>query len=149
LSGSRSAPSVSYPVGRSRFWEAVLTALALGVVLTGAWMAAALPPTTWLPLAGVGLAWMAWAARSERHQPTGLLRFSGAPGQGGAWRWALDGADEGLALQAVEAALDLQNRMLLRLKGAAGAPTWVWVERAGAPADWPALRRAVTSDRLG
>jgi hypothetical protein len=136
-------------VGRSRFWGVVLAALALGVVLTGAWMAATLPPKAWLPLAGVGLAWMAWAVRSERHQPTGLLRFSGAAGQGAAWHWARNGADEGLALQAVEAAVDLQNRMLLRLKGAAGAPAWVWVERASAPADWLALRRAVASDRLG
>lgn len=136
-------------MGRCRFWGAALAALAVGVVLTGAWMAATLPPKAWLPLAGVGLAWMAWAARSERHQPSGLLRFSGAPGQGAAWRWASDGADEGLALHAVEAALDLQSRMLLRLKGAAGAPAWVWVERAGAPADWLALRRAVASDRLG
>jgi len=136
-------------VGRSRFWEAVLAALALGVALTVAWMAATLPPEAWLPLAGLCLIWMAWAARSTRHQPAGRLRFVGGPGQGGAWRWARDGADEGLSLDAVEPALDLQNRMLLRLKGAAGAPPWVWVERAGAPADWLALRRAVTSDRLG
>jgi len=136
-------------VGRSRFWGKVLTALALGVTLTVAWMAATLPPDDWLPLAGAGLAWMAWAARSERLQPSGLLRFNGAPGQGSAWRWALNAPDEGLALQAVEAVLDLQNRMLLHLKGAAGAPAWVWVERAAAPVDWLALRRAVTSVRLG
>ncbi|NIM42608.1 hypothetical protein [Hydrogenophaga sp.] len=145
----RDAPSVSYPVGRSRFWATVLTALALAVVLTGAWMASTVPPEAWLPLAGAGLAWMAWAARSERQQPTGLLRFSGSTGRGGTWRWALDGTDEGLALQAVEAAVDLQNRMLLRLKGSSGVPAWVWVERVDAPVDWLALRRAVTSDRPG
>jgi hypothetical protein len=136
-------------VGRSRFWGAVLAALALGVMLTGAWMAATQAQPAWLALTGAGLAWMGWAARSERRQPTGLLRFSGAPGQGGAWHWARDGADEGLALDAVEPALDLQNRMLLRLQGAVGAPGWVWVERAGAPADWLALRRALTSDWPG
>jgi hypothetical protein len=149
LIGSRNAPSVSYPVGRSRFWGVVLTSLALGVTLTGAWMAATLPPKAWLPLAGAGLVWMAWAARNERHQPTGLLRFNGAPGQGGAWRWVLNGSAEGLELDAVQPALDLQSRMLLRLKGAACVPVWVWVERARAPADWLALRRALASDRLG
>ena len=134
-------------MGRSRFWGAVLAALALGVALTGVWMAETLPLRVWLPVAGAGLAWMAWAARSERQQPTGRLRFSSARGQGGAWRWVHDGADEGFALQGVEAVLDLQSRMLLRLNGAAGVPGWVWVERAGAPADWLALRRAVMSDR--
>ena len=48
MSGLRDAPSVSYPVGRSRFWATVLTALALAVVLTGAWMASTLPPEAWL-----------------------------------------------------------------------------------------------------
>lgn len=135
-------------MGRSRFWGAVLAALALVMALTGAWMVATQPPPAWFPLAGAGLAWMAWAARSERGQPTGLLRFTGAPGQGSAWHWTREGAGEGLALDAVEPVLDLQNRMLLRLQGAAGAPTWVWVERVGAPSDWLALRRALTSDRL-
>lgn len=134
-------------MGRCRFWGVALAVLALGWVLIGAWMAATLALQAWLPLAAAGLAWMAWAARAERRQAVGLLRFSGAPGQGAAWRWSSDGADEGLAIDAVQTALDLQNRLLLRLTGAAGAPAWVWVERAQAPAHWLALRRALTADR--
>ena len=77
----------------------------------------------------------------------GVLRFSGAPGQGAAWRWSPDGCSDGLALDAVRVALDLQSRVLLQLRGSAGAPVWVWVERDRAPADWLALRRALVSDR--
>ena len=41
--------------------------------------------------------------------------------------------------------LDLQQRMLLRLRGPLGVPRWVWVEQGSAPADWLALRRAIVA----
>ncbi|WP_139146924.1 hypothetical protein [Hydrogenophaga sp. 70-12] len=117
------------------------------MALLAAWMAASLALSTWLALAVAGLAWMGWAARVERRLVVGVLRFSGAPGQGAAWRWSPDGCSDGLALDAVRVALDLQSRVLLQLRGSAGAPVWVWVERDRAPADWLALRRALVSDR--
>ncbi|MGX5649197.1 hypothetical protein JNX00_15925 [Hydrogenophaga sp. YM1] len=141
------APSVAYPVGRCRFWGLSLAVLALAVALLAAWMAASLALSTWLALAVAGLAWMGWAARVERRPVVGVLRFSGAPGQGAAWRWSPDGCSDGLALDAVRVALDLQSRVLLQLRGVAGVPAWVWVERDRAPADWLALRRALVSDR--
>ncbi len=142
------APSVSYPVGRCRFWEGCLAGLVLGVGTLSAFLLASLPLGAWLMLAAAGLVWMAAAARSGRRQARGVLRFGGASGQGGGWRWSADAADEGVALDAVEASLDLQGRMLLHLKGAAGVPSWVWVERARAPANWLALRRAIAADRM-
>ncbi|WP_454556613.1 hypothetical protein [Hydrogenophaga borbori] len=117
------------------------------MALLAAWMAASLALSTWLALAVAGLAWMGWAARVERRPVVGVLRFSGAPGQGAAWRWSPDGCSDGLALDAVRVALDLQSRVLLQLRGVAGVPAWVWVERDRAPADWLALRRALVSDR--
>ncbi|OJV38312.1 hypothetical protein [Hydrogenophaga sp. PML113] len=134
-------------MGRCRFWGLSLAVLALAVALLAAWMAASLALSTWLALAVAGLAWMGWAARVERRLVVGVLRFSGAPGQGAAWRWSPDGCSDGLALDAVRVALDLQSRVLLQLRGSAGAPVWVWVERDRAPADWLALRRALVSDR--
>lgn len=134
-------------MGPCRFWGLSLAVLALTLALVVAWMAAYLTLSNWLALAVAGLAWMGWAARVERHPIAGVLHFSGAPGQGPAWRWWPGGASDGLALDAVRVSLDLQSRVLLHLRGAAGVPAWVWVERDRAPADWLALRRALVSDR--
>jgi hypothetical protein len=139
------APSVSYPVGRSRF---------AGALLAAAWLLAAAATLAWtfttpVPgwrqglagavLAGCGLAALAGWLRS----PAGTLAWDG-----GAWRW--EAGKEGAAGRSAEAgrpelALDLQARMLLRWLPAGGRQRWLWVERDAAVSHWDALRRAVYS----
>lgn len=133
-----SAPSVSYPVGRSAFalrLAAALALLGLGAVAAWTWQAATPGWRQAVGLAAVILAgaaaWRAWLA-----SPRGVLRWTG-----GEWAW-----DEGgqVVTGAVALALDLQSHLLLRWDGA-GAARWFWLERSAAPADWDALRRAVYS----
>ena len=135
-----SAPSVTYPVGRS-FWAGAAMAVvwALGLVVSALW--------SW-QLAGPGwrmaLAWLACAATGAAavtawwRSPAGRLH-----GSDGAWQWA---PAQGPALDgSVRVALDLQHLLLLRLSSQGGAAVWLWLERRSAPAHWAALRRAVYS----
>ena len=133
-----SAPSVSYPVGRSRF------ALLLVVL---AWLAGAAGIVAWrlqvpasllhsLAVAGVAVAGGAIAWRGWARSPTGMLSWDGT-----AWTWSAPaGAEPG----SVQAVLDIQRVMLLRWQ--AGRTTrWLWLERAMQPPSWDDLRRAVYS----
>ena len=129
------APSVSYPVGRSRF---ALVALGLawlvGLALAALWTLQADAPG-WrqaLAFGAAGAAGLA-AALAWRRSPSGRLAWDG-----GGWRWEEEGGRP-------EIALDLQSRMLLRWRSDAGAVRWLAVERNAAPAHWDALRRAVYS----
>jgi toxin CptA len=131
------APSVTYPVGRSRF----ALALAAGLWLAGAaalagWLAGS---AGWSWRHGAGLAALlgagAFALAGWLRAPVGELS-----GSGDSWTWGEDLPGR------VEAVLDLQGRMLLRWHAAAGgAALWLWVERKHAPRRWDALRRAVYS----
>lgn len=133
------APSVSYPVGRSRF---ALAALAL------AWLAALAVALLWtvqVQEAGwrQGLAWAAAgcgglvALGGWLRSPAGTLAWDGG------WRWtpALGAPEEGRP----ELALDLQSRLLLRWRADGGAVHWLVAERDTAAVHWDALRRAVYS----
>ena len=134
-----SAPSVSYPVGRSRFAGALLgAAWLLAAAVTLAWtLSTALPG--WRQalggtlLAACGLAALAGWLRS----PAGTLAWDG-----GGWRW--ENSTDGETGRP-ELALDLQARMLLRWVPAQGRARWLWVERNAAVSHWDALRRAVYS----
>ena len=141
-----SAPSVIYPVGRSRFAGAMLGAiwlLASAAIL--AWTSFT-PVPGWRQLlaacllAACGLAALGGWLRS----PAGTLAWDG-----GGWRWAdraleRGAADDGQAGRP-ELALDLQARMLLRWVPTQGRTLWLWTERDAAPSHWDALRRAVYS----
>lgn len=132
------APSVNYPVGRSRF---------AGLVLASAWAAGALAVVAWHSQvqAGVFRSVLAWslvllagacAARVWLRTPAGLLAWDGQ-----AWNWTVGD----WVLQAhPEVALDLQQVLLLRLGSAPSFP-WLWLEKRTAPARWDDLRRAVYS----
>jgi hypothetical protein len=133
------APSVSYPVGRSGFAAALLAIpVLLALAAAGAWVLQAgafgwrqaLAVLAVLACAGV-------AAAGWRRSATGTLRWDGEH-----WQWQDRREPQPGAL---ETALDLQSRILLRWHGAHGAGRWLWLERKSAPADWDALRRAVYS----
>lgn len=133
-----SAPSVSYPVGRSAFaGRAALALGAAGLAVIALWSLQA--PFGWRQLAALaallacaGLAWDAW-----RRSPAGLLRWDGLE-----WTWE----ESGLAAAGQpELALDLQSRLLLRWRPEQGGARWLWLERESAASHWDALRRAVYS----
>jgi hypothetical protein len=134
-----SAPSVTYPVGRSAFALALAAALAaLGLAVAVLWSVQS-PAAGWrqaLAFAAVaacaGTAGSAWW-----RSPAGTLRWDGA-----GWTWEEGG--EGRCGHP-EIALDLQNRLLLRWQPETGRVRWLWLERARDPAHWEALRRAVYS----
>jgi hypothetical protein len=141
------APSVSFPVGRSRFAASLLAALWLaGLAAAVAWWAQASAPgwrqaLAFAAVAGCGLAALALWLRSA----AGIVRWDGS-----GWSWE-EGTQPGQAGHP-ELALDLQRHMLLRWVpvAAAGAPRrgrtrWLWVERNAAVSHWDALRRAVYS----
>jgi hypothetical protein len=130
-----SAPSVTYPVGRSLF--------ALWLLLL-AWLAGAAALALWWGSGASGgrlgiaallcLASGTWAGLAWWRSPAGMLAWDGE-----GWSWA-GGAGGGR----LEVSLDLQRAMLVRWAGA-GASRWFWLERASRPERWDDLRRAVYS----
>jgi hypothetical protein len=129
------APSVTYPVGRSR-WGAALLALAwlAGVAVVLQWsrqdgVGAGPAVVAWAGVAGVGLA----AARAWWRGPSGALAWDGAN-----WRWEAGPPGR------VQVGLDLQAFLLVHWRAAGGA-RWLWLERAACPERWDDLRRAVYS----
>ena len=139
-----SAPSVSYPVGRSAFagaLSALLWLLGAGAIL--AWALKSGPATgrlvaASLVCAAAGLAsgrlW--WRTRA------GVVSWDGEG-------WSCSTAALGGPARAI-VVLDLQGRMLVRL--AAARSCWVWLERHQSPERWDDVRRAAHSraaaDRL-
>lgn len=132
-----SAPSVTYPVGRSPFAGALLLVI---------WLAAAAAIGLWWESGASGgrlgaavLLWVAsglWAALHWWRSPMGALAWDGE-----SWNWASgDAADSGM----LEVSLDLQRSMLVRWAGP-GASRWFWLERASRAERWDDLRRAVYS----
>jgi toxin CptA len=137
-----SAPSVTYPVGRSRGATRILIATwALGAACAGlscylfdsaGWRQLLLVLSVLLSglAAGLGL----------RSDGAGVLNFDGLG-------WTLTGAHPGRAVHAARAAvaLDLQSLLLVRLTQPGRASRWIWVEQRAMPERWRDLRRAVYS----
>ncbi|MBL0423125.1 hypothetical protein JI739_22510 [Ramlibacter sp. AW1] len=135
----RSAPSVSYPAGRSRFGALVLgLAWTAGLAsLSGWWW---LGPAAGWRHAAVAVLWLgcgALALWSHRRTPSGQLHWDGAS-------WTCS-AGPGCRPVSVEAVIDLQSVLLLRLgkPDRTGSTGWFWVGQDADPACWQALRRAV------
>jgi hypothetical protein len=133
------APAVSYPAGRSRLagvgmfvaWLAGATGVAfwgLQVQVASSVIAAACAAAA----AVGGAAWRGWL-----RSPVGTLAWDGE-----SWTWS---AGSKTQAGTPEVALDAQRLLLLRWSGAAGSVKWLWLERAGSPARWDDLRRAVYS----
>lgn len=133
-----SAPSVTYPVGRSRFAGlAVLALWLLGAATVLAWWLQAQAPG-WRTLAAllVVTGSGALAALTLHRSPVGSLSWDGEK-----WRFPpLEQQADG----AIGVALDLQQWILLHGKTGAGSQ-WLWVERRAKPERWDDMRRAVYS----
>jgi hypothetical protein len=135
-----SAPSVSYPGGRSRHADRLLLALWLrgaGAVALACVQSAGMG---WrggvLFLCVVVAAVGAWMARFRSTGGTDLV-FDGQ-------HWSMSGGVEAPMARA-SVMLDLQALLLIRLTGAAGRARWVWAERRAMPERWRDLRRALYS----
>jgi toxin CptA len=133
-----SAPSVSYPVGRSRF-AAVLALLGwlLGAVVIALWWTQSQSPGwrlwfAWAVLAAAG----AFAACGWWRCAAGVLAWDGQ-----AWSWSTAGL---VQTGTLEVGLDFQRWLLLRC-ACGNATHWLWVERASLAERWDDLRRAVYS----
>lgn len=153
-----SAPSVVYPVGRCAFQAWLLVALGgvtavVGVVFVigsnfsnqGVW--------GWFFGSSFVLAWLAWAAwacGNWYHSPEGTLKWESEGGSNsinGVWTWSGGTVTEPAVPCGVERVLDLQCRILLRIREPGGVQHWIWVERDTSPARWSDLRRALVSSR--
>jgi toxin CptA len=138
------APSVLYPLGRSRFLGSLLLVgwlIAAGVTVCW-WQASAV--ADWRPLLGcVAMLIAAWVmATGWCRAPVGRLQWDGQR-----WRWESLVYRSGTALEPPVVVLDVQFALLLRLDNQAGAVWWLWAERSASPARWFDLRRAVHAKR--
>lgn len=146
----RSAPSVTYPVGRSWFMGTLLLLLALlSLILLLYWLS--LPDSqgqadrmTGL-IWSVWLAWCVWAAWSWWHLPQGRLEWRCHDDGTGGWYWCP--AKGGIGSRVLQTArpsvsADLQFAMLVRLPS-----RWLWLESRSDRARWAALRRALLAIR--
>jgi hypothetical protein len=132
-----SAPSVSYPVGRSRIGRAILwTIWAAGACCVYGWRYQINSnDVRWavvLGLFAVASFALAWALRPQAAR---VLRWDGA-------FWSLSGV-QAMGMAEASVALDLQGTLLLRLQEAGRGTQWIWADRAAAPERWNAMRRAV------
>jgi hypothetical protein len=135
-----SAPSVSYPVGHSRFARRLLGVLwVMGSIaaLAAHWRLDAVDWRNGLlflsVLAATAAAWRSFV----RRMTIAVLQFDGAG-------WSTSSA-AGTAPAKVAIALDLQVSLLLRLSWPDATSRWVWLDRRAMPERWSALRRAVYS----
>lgn len=148
-----SAPSVTYPVGRCRFYAGLLVTLGLlGALVLGWWCLGVGAYRGWQ--GGLGavavLSWWVFAAWSWWRSPVGALRWDAAASsqelsRSGAWGWRGAAGADSAPLQRVVMSLDMQNHILLCLHSAGTCTRWVWVERRRDPARWPDLRRALVA----
>jgi len=137
-----SAPSVNYPVGRSRGATRILLFLwALGACCAGV-SCYLFDSAGWrqlLLVLSVVFAGVA-AGFGLRRDGAGVLHFDGL-------HWTLTGADPTRAVHGARAlvALDFQSLMLLRLTEPGRARRWIWIEQRAMPQRWRDVRRAVYS----
>lgn len=135
----RSAPAVSYPVGRSSFQGHLIIGLFLLAGLAGGAWGLQLGLWDWrLGLYGALLALTTLlAGQAWWRTPSGVLRW-----QAEGWTWM---SAQGSSTGGVTLAMDLQTVMLLSWRSDAGQAQWLWLERHTAAHDWRALRRAVVA----
>jgi toxin CptA len=132
-----SAPSVSYPVGRSRLARRLLLGLwGLGAAGVIAWCLqfSGAPWRTGLLLAALLVAGI--AARRAGGLGEGVqLQWDGQ-------QWSCTGSRQ-LGGAAASVHLDLQSLALVRLCAPEQSAAWLWLDRDACPARWLDLRRAL------
>ncbi|SFO72079.1 hypothetical protein SAMN05216567_102302 [Variovorax sp. OK605] len=137
-----SAPSVTYPVGRSRGATRLLVVLwALGACCAGTscYLSDSAGWRQLLLVLSVAFAGVA-AGFGLRRDGAGTLHFDGL-------HWSLSAGDASRSVHAARAlvALDFQSLMLLRFSEPGRARRWLWVEQRAMPERWRDVRRAVYS----
>lgn len=134
------APSVSCPVGRSRFHGTCLVVASVTGLAAGLLWRQQAEPAAWqqILLALVWLGSSIAALLSWRGSPAGTLQWDGQ-----SWHW-----DDGVSVVAghITVQLDLQRCLLLLLRADNGSAPWLWLERGGDAIAWDAVRRAVLAD---
>ncbi len=143
---SRRAPSVQYPLRRSRVLGALLLALLfIGAGVVAAWVGFGARDAVLSAAVALGL-WLSVAAGAAHFwwsQPRGVLQFDGQI-------WALDQmakSFKGPQTLSVppEVLLDLQAHLWVRVVPTGHSSQWLWLERSSQPERWMDLRRAVYS----
>lgn len=133
------APSVTYPVGRSR---------AFACLMGGFWLLGAAAMASWAVQVGnlgwrVGAGFLCvvasglWAIRTWATMPVGDLCWDGQD-----WQWISAG---GAMTGVLTVHLDVQSHLLLAFRPAGAGLIWCWAERCKAGIYWADLRRAVYS----
>jgi len=135
-----SAPSVTYPVARSRGAQRLL--LAIWLLGAGAAALSCLQSggAAWrqgLPVLAVLASGAACWIAFRRDSAGGTLNFNGR-------QWSLSGPG-GVAGARLRLALDLQALLLVRLEARDARQRWIWLDRRSLPARWLDLRRAIHS----
>ena len=139
-----SAPSVSYPVGRSSFWgNCLLACWMVGAGVALVWhLSPQAPAWSWwladLTVLGSGI--LAW--RLCRHSPVGRVLYRGG-------LWTLEHRRNGKDAQDVagqlQVRLDLQKGLLCVWQRPDGRRLWLPLDARADPLRWKDLRRAVYS----
>ncbi len=134
------APSVIYPVGRSRYASRLLWTL-WGCGAAGALLACVQAPDfgwrSGLLLSSALAAAMAVRRGLARQDEAVVLDFDGR-------RWSLGGRAARAAAVA-RVSLDLQSLLLVSLDEPGRPARWLWLDRQASPAHWDDLRRALYS----
>ena len=143
---SRRAPSVQYPLRRSRVLGALLLALLFtGAGVVAAWVGFGARDAVLSAAVALGL-WLLAAAGASHfwwRQPRGVLQFDGQAWTLGPTAKSFSGP---LALSvAPEVLLDLQAHLWVRVAPIGRSSQWLWLERSSQPERWMDLRRAVYS----
>jgi hypothetical protein len=136
-------------------WLLGLGALGLLALAGGWWVSGKTDGAGGVSLVGfvLWLFWVGFAIWSWQRTPEGLLQWDAladsAAGQSltGAWVWYSEAYQDGVTLLWVDAVLDLQDHVLLRLHNPDAARSWAWVERARDPLRWNEFRRALMAHK--
>lgn len=138
----KTAPPVVYPITQPRHlpWLGVSLTLVMTLPLL-AWYRVGGMPEAGFPV-GVTLLWLVLSVTTCVHAlrpQQGDLEWDGQ-----AWHWHRVGGPSRRFDQSPAVLLDTQWLMGLRWQVSIWTrPTWLWVWRKAAPADWLALRRAL------
>ena len=136
------APSVTYPLGRSRLQAVVWFFIwAVGLLAVGGWTYTS-QQFDWRHVSGLFAVLCSGVAGYQNSQRLAIGQLSW---DGQVWRWASQSYLAGAVEFELSVAVDFQHIMLLRIGNPASAKLWLWAEKGKLPERWMDLRRAVYS----